>query len=62
MRGADTKQALMFSTISPEKRVPADHPLRPVKRLADQALADLSPVFDEMYSAVGGHRSRRSGC
>ena len=53
MRGADTKQALMFSTISPEKRVPADHPLRPVKRMADQALADLSPVFDEMYSAVG---------
>ena len=43
----------MFSTISPEKRVPADHPLRPVKRMADQALADLSPVFDEMYSAVG---------
>ena len=41
MRGADTKQALMFSTISPEKRVPADHPLRPVKRMADQALAQL---------------------
>jgi transposase len=53
VRGADTKQALMFSTISPEKRVPADHPLRPVKRMADEALRHLSPVFDEMYSAVG---------
>ena len=53
MRGADTKQAMMFSMLSPEKRVPSNHPLRAVKALADAALAELSPVFSEMYSAVG---------
>ena len=53
MRGADTKQAVMYSTISPEKRVPADHPLRPIKLLVEKILAQLSPEFDAMYSAVG---------
>ena len=43
----------MFSVISPERRVPADHPLRAVKRMADEILVGLSPTFDAMYSAVG---------
>jgi len=29
------------------------HPLRGIKKLVDAALAELSPVFDEMYSSVG---------
>lgn len=45
----------MFSLSGPEDRVPADHPLREVKRLADEALKQLSPVFDGMYSARGRH-------
>ena len=53
MRGAETKQATMLSLLSPEQRVPQKHPLRAVKALADAALTELSPVFDEMYSAVG---------
>lgn len=53
MRGADTKQAVMFSTISPEKRVPADHPLRPIKALVEKILGELSRDFDAMYSTVG---------
>jgi transposase len=53
MRGADTKQASMLCLMSPEDRVPAKHPLRAIKKLADAALAELSPLFDEMYSAVG---------
>lgn len=53
MRGAETKQASMLCLMSPEDRVPAKHPLRGLKKLADAALADLSPLFDEMYSAVG---------
>ena len=36
-----------------EQRVPKGHPLRRIKALADAALAQLSPRFDEMYSAVG---------
>jgi transposase len=53
MRGSETKQATMLSLLSPERRVPEKHPLRAVKALADAALTELSPVFDEMYSAVG---------
>src|SRR5713226_9185444 len=53
MRGTDTKQATMLSVLTPERRVPANHPLRAVKKLADAALVELSPTFDAMYSAVG---------
>ena len=53
MRGTDTKQATMLTVLSPDRVVPLKHPLRRVKALADQALAELSPVFNEMYSAVG---------
>lgn len=53
MRGTDTKQGTMLSLVTPEQRVPQNHPLRAVKRLADAALLELSPTFSAMYSAVG---------
>jgi transposase len=53
VRGTDTKQASMFSFISAEKRVAANHPLRPLKAMTDRILESLSPTFDAMYSAVG---------
>lgn len=53
MRGTDNKQASMFSLVSPEKRVPTDHPLRAIKLLVDRILAGLSRDFDAMYSTVG---------
>jgi transposase len=53
MRGTDTKQASMLSLLTPEKRVPANHPLRAVKLLAEAALSELSPLFDGMYSTLG---------
>jgi|SRR5579871_3233872 len=53
MRGENTKQSSMLMLMSPESRVPLGHPLRAIKKLADAALAELSPVFDEMYAAVG---------
>lgn len=43
----------MLSLASPEQMVPAKHPLRAVKQLADEALRELQPVFDEMYSSIG---------
>jgi transposase len=43
----------MFSYLSPEDRVPADHPLRPVRLMADMGLKALSPVFNRMYVAFG---------
>jgi transposase len=53
MRGADVKQAAMFSYISPEQRVPADHPLRKVREITDRLLNELSGLFEQMYSKMG---------
>ena len=53
MRGKNSKQSSMLCLMSPEDRVPADHPLRAIKKLADEALAALSPTFDEMYGSTG---------
>ena len=53
MRGEERRQRAMLVVIDPERRVPKDHPVRRIKHLADAALEKLSPVFDEMYSAVG---------
>lgn len=53
MRGEDGRQRAMLVVINPEQRIPKGHPLRRIKAVADAALAQLSPLFDEMYSAVG---------
>lgn len=53
MRGTPPKQTSMVMLASPESVVPKDHPIRRIKKLADEALATLSPAFDEMYSANG---------
>jgi transposase len=53
MRGTETKQASMLSLLTPEKRVPANHPLRRVKEVAETCLKAMSPLFDAMYSSVG---------
>jgi hypothetical protein len=53
MRGDDPRHESMFSYVTPEKRVRADHPLRPIRRMADAELARLSPRFDRLYSTTG---------
>src|ERR1043165_3464200 len=53
MRGIDTTQSAMFSYVSPEQRVPKDHPLRPIRVFCDIALRALSLEFDRMYSNMG---------
>ena len=53
MRGDDPRHDGMFSYITPEARVRADHPLRPIRRMTDAALAALSPRFDQLYSTLG---------
>ena len=53
MRGDDRQQAAMFSYISPEARVPQDHPLRAIRTLVDEVLVELSPRFETLYSRVG---------
>src|SRR5437773_8392854 len=53
MRGDDNQQEGMFSYVSPEKRVPADHPLRPIRKMVDEILKEMSPRFAKLYSKVG---------
>src|SRR5271168_3240949 len=53
MRGKDTQQSAMFSYISPERRIPADHPLRPIRCMVDVALKGLSRSFGRMYPDWG---------
>ena len=53
MRGRRNPQITMLAFIDLEERVRMSHPLRTIRRLADEALADLSAVFDSMYAKDG---------
>ena len=53
MRGWDAKGDTLFSYVSCEKRVPKDHPLRPIRRIVDEALRVLSPEFEQLYAKFG---------
>jgi transposase len=53
MRGLQDKQTSMWAFVSIEERIPIEHPLRRIKKLADQRLVKLSAVFNRMYSQVG---------
>jgi transposase len=53
MRGHVDPQANMFSYYSPESRVPADHPLRPLKAYSDAVLKSMSRDFDALYASDG---------
>src|ERR1043166_4875881 len=53
MRGDDEQQLGVFSYISAEQRVPQDHPLRPIRTMADEALRGLKPRFGKLYAKTG---------
>ena len=53
MRGSDEQTGALFSYVSCEARVPADHPLRLIRAVVDEALDVLSPEFDRLYARVG---------
>ncbi len=53
MRGADDFQDSMFSYGSLEERIPASHPLRPMRRMADEILRGMSRLFTKLYSQEG---------
>ena len=53
MRGTDHQHDKLFSYVRPDSRVPADHPLRTIRRVTDSALTALSPKFAVLYSAIG---------
>ncbi len=53
MRGSDYNQSAMYSYLSPEERVPTDHPLRPIREMCNVALRQLSGRFERLYSNIG---------
>src|SRR5579859_6285880 len=53
MRGFDEEPNHLFSYISIEQRVPATHPLRPIRQMTDRVLATLSPQFTKIYAPIG---------
>ncbi len=53
MRGHRERSGSLFSYVSIEERIPACHPLRRIRKLADQALDRLKPTFCELYAVEG---------
>lgn len=53
MRGQDEQQLGVFGYVSPEQRMPHDHPLRQLRAMADEALRELKPRFSKLYAKTG---------
>ena len=53
MRGDDQQQFAVFSYVSLEDRVPADHPLRPIRELVDEIFRGMNKDFDSLYAKAG---------
>jgi transposase len=53
MRGNDEQQGAVFSYVSLEQRVPADHPLRAIRKMVDEALREISGHLDGLYGNTG---------
>jgi transposase len=53
MRGAEQRQATLFSSVSLEQRVPPEHPLRAIRQMVDTALAGLWDRFEGLYAQTG---------
>src|SRR5918993_3004755 len=53
MRADDRQPESMFSYVSPEQRVPSDHPLRAIRALVDEVLREMSREFDTLYATIG---------
>ena len=53
MRGQQERSGALFSYVSIEERIPPTHPLQRIRRLADQALAELHGTFEVLYAREG---------
>ena len=53
MRGKPEQQLAMLSSVSTEDLIPKDHPIRRIRRVVDEVLAELDGEFDAMYSWIG---------
>ena len=53
MKGTPERQSAVYHTFNVEDMIEPTHPLRPIKRMVDRALADMSRTFRAAYSDVG---------
>lgn len=53
MRGTDEKSGSLFSYVDLEDRIPAQHPLRKIRQVVNDALAGLDAEFDALYVDFG---------
>jgi len=53
VRGEDIFQESLFTTVQLESFVPADHPLRAIKALLDEAMKNMNWLFSSIYSDYG---------
>lgn len=53
MRGHNNSTEALFAYVTPESFVPKDHPLRAIRKMADEALAGMDKVFDSIYATTG---------
>src|SRR5881394_1656622 len=53
MRGKPQAQPDFLTVINLNASVPAEHPLRFIKRQLDVVLQKLSPLFDDLYEELG---------
>ena len=56
MRGAPDPQLAMLTSLSTEDLIPADHPIREIRAVVEEVLAELDDVFRPLYTA-GGRRT-----
>jgi transposase len=53
VRGKPERQLAMLTSLSTEDLIPADHPIRRIRRVVEVVLADLDVEFEAMYSRIG---------
>ncbi len=53
MRGLDERSGELFSYVDLEQRLPMRHPLRGIRVIVNEALADMGPEFEAAYSNIG---------
>ena len=62
MRGSDIRTGDLFSYVDLEQRVPANHPLRLIRRIVNEVLAALHSEFGRLYATEGRPSIAPSGC